>query len=507
MIDAMTRARIVRLRLVEHWLVATIAREVGVHHGTVTRVLREVGVSKDPAIADDSSPRACPPSKIDPFVPLILDTLANHPNLKASRLHAMCVQRGYVGGADHFRHRVAELRPRKPAEAFLRLQTLPGEQGQCDWAHFGTVRVGRAQRKLYGFVMVLSYSRRIFLYFCFDIGMAGFIRGHVLAFQAFAGVPRTVLYDNLKSAVLERVSDAIVFHPQLLALATHYRFDPRPVAPARGNQKGRVERSIRYIRDNFFAGRTFTDIEDLNAQARQWTTEEAARRRCPGDHTMTVAQAFAQEQPTLVAPASTPFPDDERQEVRVGKTPYVRFDLNDYSVPAAYVCRQLVVFATETTVRITDGVTLVAEHQRTFDRDRQVEDHAHIEALRREKVKAELHRGQQALLRAAPQAQTLLGNLARQGVHLGSAVAALITLLNSYGAHALQHAIDHALAQRHHGISTVRRYLEERRHQVGLPPVAPFIPLPAQLAAPTVAHKSAADYDKLAHKGPTTHKE
>lgn len=507
MIDAMTRARIVRLRLVEKWLVATIAKEIGVHHSTVARVLRQAGVPKDLVVADDGKPQAAPPSKLDPFVPFILDTLATHPGLRASRLYAMCVQRGYGGGGDHFRHRIAELRPRKPAEAFLRLQTLPGEQGQCDWAHFGSVRVGRAQRKLYGFVMVLAYSRWIFLYFCFDIGMAGFIRGHVLAFAAFGGVPRTILYDNLKSAVLDRVGDAIVFHPQLLAMAEHYRFEPRPVAPARGNQKGRVERAIRYIRDNFFAGRSFTDLRDLNEQARQWATQEAARRKCPGDHTLTVAQAFEAERPLLVQLPSNPFADYERKEVRVDKTPYVRFDLNDYSVPAQYVCRQLVVFASETTVRITDGVRLVAEHERSFDRDRQIEDPAHIEALRQQKAKAHLHRNQQALMHAAPQAQTLLGNLAHNGVNLGSAVAALLTLLDSYGAPALQQAIDHALVQRYHGVSTVRRFLEQRRSQAGLPPVALQIPLPAQLAVPTVSHKPATDYDKLAHKGTKTTKE
>src|SRR5262249_37561261 len=156
------------------------------------------------------------------------------------------------------------------AEAYLRLRTLPGEQAQVDWGHFGKIRIGRALRRLFCFVMVLSYSRQIFLRFYLSAAMPSFLRGHVEAFDFFEGSARILLYDTLKSAVLERKGDAIRFHPTLLELAAHYHYLPRPVAPARGNQKGRVERAIRYIRDNFFAARTFTDLDDLNAQALAW---------------------------------------------------------------------------------------------------------------------------------------------------------------------------------------------------------------------------------------------
>ena len=125
------------------------------------------------------------------------------------------------------------------------------------------------------FVMVLSYSRLIFLRFFLDARMDSFLRGHVEGFCTFGGVARVVLYDNLKSAVLERQGDAIRFNPALLGLAAHYCFEPRPVAVARGNEKGRVERSIRYIRDSFFAARKFTDLADLNAQAAAWCAEQS----------------------------------------------------------------------------------------------------------------------------------------------------------------------------------------------------------------------------------------
>src|SRR5207247_314467 len=104
----------------------------------------------------------------------------------------------------------------------------PGQQAQADWAHFGTVTIGRAVRPLMAFVMVLSYSRQIFLRFYLGAAMNYFLRGHVEPFNAINAVPRVILYDNLKSAGLERAGDAIRFNPTLLELAAHYRFEPRP---------------------------------------------------------------------------------------------------------------------------------------------------------------------------------------------------------------------------------------------------------------------------------------
>ena len=174
---------------------------------------------------------------VEPYRAFIIETLTKYPTLRASRLYAMVRERGYPGAPDHFRALVARLRPRPAAQAYLRLRTLPGEQGQVDWAHFGKLSVGRGVRPLMAFVMVLSYSRHLFLRFYFGASMSYFVRGHVDAFTYFDSVPRVLLYDNLRSAVLERCGDAIHFHPRLLELAAHYRFQPRPVAVARGNEK------------------------------------------------------------------------------------------------------------------------------------------------------------------------------------------------------------------------------------------------------------------------------
>jgi hypothetical protein len=217
------------------------------------------------------------------------------------------------------------------------------------------------------FVMVLSHSRQIFLRFCLDARMENFLRGHVAAFTAWGGVPRVLLYDNLKSAVLERRGDAIRFHPTRLGFAGHYRYEPRPVAIARGNEKGRVERAIRYVRDAFFAARSFSGLDDLNDQAEAWCIGVAADRRCPDDPARSVGDVFAEEKSRLLALPDNPPPLLEHVAVSVGKTPYVRFDLNDYSVPHTHVRRILTVLADPHEVRIADGADVLARHRRSYD--------------------------------------------------------------------------------------------------------------------------------------------
>src|SRR5271170_7637019 len=483
-------AQILRYYHVEKWRVGTIARQLHVHHGTVARVLSQAGL-----------PRIGPParrSQVEPYLPFIHQTLEKFPTLTASRLYAMVRERGYRGSGDHFRHLIACYRPRPAAEAYLRLRSLPGEQAQVDWGHFGHLVIGRARRPLMAFVMVLSYSRQIFLRFFLDARMESFLRGHVAAFTARNGCARVLLYDNLKSAVLERQGDAIRFHPTLIAFAGHYRYDPRPVAVARGNEKGRVERAIRYVRDNFFAARIFADLDDLNVQAETWCRGLAADRRCPGQDTLSVREAFAAEAPRLLALPDNPYPLIERVAVKAGKTPYVRFDLNDYSIPHTKVQRLLTVLADPNEVRIVDGAQVLVCHRRSCDKGAQIEDAAHIQALVEQKHAARQHRGADRLSHAAPASKTLLIRAAERGSNLGSITAALLRLLDRYGAAELQAAIIEALDRNVPHPSAVRLALERRRHQrQQLPPVAANLPDHVQARDVAVRPPRLELYDQL----------
>jgi len=481
-------AQILRLHAVEKWRVGTIARQLHVHRDVVQRVLAGNGAQH---------PWPLRPSRIDPYRPFLLQTLTKFPTLSSARLLSMLTERGYVGSASHLRHLVAGMRPRPAAEAYLRLRTLPGEQAQVDWGHFGHLQIGRARRPLMAFVMVLSYSRWIFLRFFLDAHGATFIRGHAEAFTAFGGCARVVLYDNLKSAVLERRGDAIRFNPVLLEFAGHYRYEPRPVAVARGNEKGRVERAIRYVRDNFFAARTYTDLDDLNAQARLWCEGAASDRRWPQDPALSVRQAFHAEQAKLLALPEREYALAERRAVTAGKTPYVRFDLNDYSVPHTHVRRALSVLADERRVRILDGAQELASHVRSWDRGQQIEQPVHVQALIDHKRAARAHRACDRLAQAAPASVEFLRQAAERGESLRTTTSTLTGLLGRYGARALQDAIDEALQRGVPHPNAVRLALERAREAAGTPPPVALV-LPEHVArrdAPVRAH-DLASYDR-----------
>jgi transposase len=457
-----TEAEILRRHHADHWPAGTIATQLNLHRDSVVRILAQAGL---PTLN-----RIERPSAIDPYLPFIRETLTQFPRLRASRLYRMVKDRGYPGKADHFRHLIARHRPRPKSEAYLRLRTLPGEQCQVDWGHFGHLEIGQAKRPLMAFVAVLSWSRDIFLRFYLGAHMENFLRGHVDAFTTWGGVPRVALYDNLKSAVLERQGPVIRFNPTLLALAGHYRFEPRPVAVARGNQKGRVERAIRYIRDAFFAGRTFKTIDELNAQATAWTSGSARERLCPEDETVSVGEAFAQEQARLLALPENAFPTDEIKAVSAGKTPYVRFDLNDYSIPHDCVSRTLTVVADLKAMRILDGQAVIATHPRSFDRGQQVELPEHIETLIEQKRAAHAHRGSDQLIHLIPASRELLTQATERGEPLARTARVLNELLDAYGVAELAVAIAEAMARGVPHPNAVRQSLERRRQARDEPP-------------------------------------
>src|SRR5437867_10518725 len=272
MISPEIRAQIRRYFYAEHWKIGTIARELGVHPDAVRNAIEAQRLGGAQPVR---------PSMVDPYLEFIRQTLDQHPRLRATRIYHMVRDRGYTGSVVQLRRAVARLRP-QVREPFLRLETFPGEQAQVDWAHFGHVMVGRARRALSCFVMTLSYSRALYLEFFFDQSTENFLRGHVRALQAWNGQPRVILYDNLKSAVLERRGTQIHFNRRLIELTAHYHFTARPCQVRAGNQKGRVERAIRYDRDSFWRGRTVTTLAQRNRQAALWRDHVAHHRRWPG---------------------------------------------------------------------------------------------------------------------------------------------------------------------------------------------------------------------------------
>jgi len=454
MIGPEIRAKIRRYFYAEHWKIGTIASELDLHPDTVRNAIeaQRLGVAQ--------SVRA---SLVDPYLEFIRQTLDQHPRLRATRIYHMVRDRGYSGSVVQLRRAVARLRP-QIREPFLRLETFPGEQGQVDWAHFGHVQVGRARRALSCFVMTLSYSRALYLEFFFDQTTENFLRGHVHAFEAWKGQPRVILYDNLKSAVLERRGSQIHFNPALLELSGHYHFAARPCQVRAGNQKGRVERAIRYVRDSFWAGRTFTTLAECNRQAWLWRDQVAHQRRWPGADGRTVAEVFADEQPRLLSPPLHPFNTDRVESVCSRKTIYVRFDLNDYSIPPEAVGRPLALVASDTTVRLLDGTVEIGRHLRSYDRQQQVLDPAHQEAVLKLKRKAFHATAAGRLEQVVPESKMLLDLAFAQGESAGSQTVQLLKLLDEFGPAALRRAILEALERKTPRACSVAFLLRRQPH-------------------------------------------
>lgn len=494
MIPPELRARIRRLFFAEHWKVGTIASELAIHHDTVRKAIE----------FERFFPVAAPlrPTALDPYKPLILETLEQHPRLRATRLFEMVSARGFSGSVVQVRRFVHTVRPRSHKEAFFLLETLPGEQGQVDWASFGSLHVGRADRKLSCFVMVLSYSRAIFARFALDQTLESFVRGHVAAFAAFGGVPRNILYDNLKSVVLERQGQLIRYHPHLLALAGHYHFAPQPCAPYRGNEKGKVERAIHYLRHSFFEARRFRDLDDLNAQLARWLDDIAMARRRDD---RAVRDLFADERPRLIPLPEHPFDSDLVRPVTSGKTPYIRFDGNEYSIPHTLVRKPLTLAAGETTVRLLDAGVEVARHARSYDRAVRVEVRAHLEDLGAQKKRARELRGRDRLRDACPHADAFLLALAERQDRIGTHVSILITLLDRYGARDLDAALADALARGAVAAQSVAHLLDQLSRQRRQRPPLPPHELSDPRARLVVTPHALAPYDKLGRKPGADH--
>lgn len=449
-------AEIHRLFYAEHWKIGTIATQLGLHYETVRAALETDRFNQ-------TRKHRCS-QVIDPYLGFIQQTLQQYPRLRATRIYQMIRPRGYLGSISQLRRVINLIRP-VAREPFLELRTFPAEQAQADWAHFGHVVIGRARRSLSCLVLTLSWSRALYLEFFFDQTLENLLRGHVAAFNYWVGSPRIILYDNMRSVVLDRRGDAVQFHPRILELAGHYRFMPRPCRPARGNEKGRVERAIQYIRHSFFAARPFTTLEDFNRQAWQWRDDIAHRRPWRQDDSKTVADAFSEEQPRLLPLPAHPLECDLVRPIHSGKTIYVRFDLNDYSIPPHAVGRLLSLVASPTMIRILDGDTEIARHRRCWDRHQLIEDPTHRETLLAEKRKAFGSSPNQRLISAVPDTEALLELAFQRGHSPTRLTRQLLQLLEDYGAAELRFAVAEALQRQMPHASSIA-YILQKRHRL-----------------------------------------
>ena len=268
-----------------------------------------------------------------------------------------------------------------------------------------------------------------------------------------------------------------------------------------------MERAIRFLRTSFFAARTVTDLERLNRQVLEWC-QRSQQRPWPQDRQRTVQSAFAQERARLLELPGDDFETERRVEIRVRKTPIVRFDLNDYSVPHTHVRRTVTLLASEHRVRILDGSTLLAEHSRSYSKAEQILDPRHLEELVDHKQKARRHRGFHQLFSAVPRCEELMHQLAERGENLGTQTAGLLRLLRQYGPQRLDAAVGEALLNSAPRFQSVQLILERRQRKLGQPP-ALAVPLSKQLQQRdlSVRPHNLEDYDQLGGTDDPDHEE
>lgn len=343
---------------VEHLTRRQIAQELHMCHKTVRRIIE----------GKERRRRSHPPSPLEPFARLIEEWYRRYPSLQATQIKERLASYGYQGSCRNL-CRFTEKHRKKRQKAYHELEFLPGEVAQVDWME-ASLPFG----KVYGFVFILAWSRYLFVRFYPRSSMEFFLDGHVNAYTEINGAARSNWYDNLKSVVITR--KPLTFNAQFVDYVSHMGVSIHACNPGKGNEKGRVERAIRDIRA-FIETRDFTDIRDLNAKTDRWRKERNDRVH-RATHT-TPASALSEE-PLLPLPA-IPYKPYRIIQATIGKTAFVEFDTNRYSVPSDYATMPATILAYANHVEIVIGQRKVAYHARSFGRYQKIENPIHREKL------------------------------------------------------------------------------------------------------------------------------
>jgi transposase len=418
------------------------------------------------------APRARVPrsSKLDPFKGRIVGWLDAHP-LTAQQVFQRLRDAGYAGGISIVKDYVRTVRPR-PREAFLTLAFAPGELAQVDWGEWGSIAVGDTRRRLSFFVMVLAYSRQMYVEFTLSQTMEQFLAAHLNAFNAL-GVPRKVMVDNLRSAVLRHVrGEPVQFNPRYLDFARHYGFEIVACNVARGNEKGRVERGVGYVKHNFLAGQDLPAFAALNPAVQLWL-ESVANVRLHRETRRRPAELWAEERAHLQPVNPRPFDVGRVIALRANRQFRVTFEANRYSVPARFAGCPVTLKAYPDRVCVYHEQELIARHVRSFERHRDIEDPDHPKALVAQRRHAyDAHVLKRFLGLSPLAAQYHAGLLERRG-HAISHVRKIVALADIHGDEAVVRALADALAFEAFSSEYIAHLIQARARQ--LPEASPLV--------------------------------
>lgn len=451
MIDYQTYCQIRQLYTEKKLGLRQIARELKLDLKTVRKWAKRECFQKAPLPKRQS--------KLDPFKGEIIRLLERH-DYSAQQIFQQIRQSGYKGGYWIAKEFVRHVRP-KSKPAFLTLHFQPGECAQVDWGYAGMVCVGSARRRLSFFLMVLAYSRKMYLEFTLAETMEHFLACHQHAFEYFAGVVEQVWVDNCKVAVLNRTDDLVVFNPRYLDFANHYGFQIRACGVKKPHEKGRVENGVGYVKKNFLHGLELSDHKIINPAARHWL-DTVANQRVHGQTQKVPQELFALEKLKPLHPMA--YDTAVIQPVRVDSQFRIKVDGNAYSVPCHYSSSKLTLKKFADRLLVYDGVNLVAEHVRRYDRHQDYELPDHVQPLLLERKKA---RDQKLFLRflgLSSKAEDYYRQLQQRRLNPKHHVQKIVALSELYSQEAVARAMEDAFTYQAFSCEYIANILQQRQN-------------------------------------------
>ncbi len=439
--------------------VPQIARELGLDPKTVAKWIKVKSFTPRQSASRNS--------KLDPYKTQIVRWLESHA-YSATQIFQRLKEIGYAGGYSIVKDYVRVVRPaRHPA--FLTLSFEPGECAQVDWGEYGSVKVGSTRRRLSFFVMVLCDSRLMYVEFTVSQTMEHFLSCHQNAFQFFGGVPKKVMVDNLKSAVLRRqVGQAPVFNPRYLDFSNHYGFKMVACNVRKGNEKGRVENGVGYVKKNFLNGLDIPDFSAVNPAARTWL-DTIANVRMHGETHEQPIDRFETEKKALQALPAQPYDVSVIHTVRASNRFRVTLDTNRYSVPAEYASTALTLKAYPDRMVVYHQDKLIAQHVRRYDRHQDYELSDHPKELLTQRRKADEQTLLRRFLTLSPRADHFYQELQHKNLNTRHHLRQILALSEIYGVDKVARAIDDALAFKVFRAEYIANILEQRERKLPEP--------------------------------------
>lgn len=381
-------------------------------------------------------------SCLDPYKDYILRQIEKHP-FTGQQIFLRLKEQGFKGGYSTVKAYLKIVRPKRQT-AYLTLSFAPGECAQVDWGSFGTVRVGGTTRRLSFFLMVLCHSRMLYLEFTVLQKMEHFLNCHKNAFEFFGAVPERIMVDNLKSAVLQRLAGADpVFNPHYADFAKHYGFGISPCNPGKGNEKGRVENGVGYVKKNLLAGLEPCDFSTITPLARQWM-DSVANVRIHGETKKRPLDIFQTEKVALRTLPVMAYDIGTVTTVRASSQFRIVLDTNRYSVPAEYASTRLILKAYPDILCVYHEDKLVARHVRSYDRNRDFEHPDHPKELLAKKRRASDTRMYATFISISARAESYYNELSARVFNPRHHVRLIVALIEIHGKEAVARAMEDA---------------------------------------------------------------